>query len=136
MPDRGWRRAGPVAAVGLQAQGTGGGGGAVQRYAATDPASGVSASVTLRERGWGTGVGLELARVQGPLACALVAVGKNGAEQTVTTWAVPAGGYGIPGVEGHEEPLRTRGGAALREDEIDRFEVRTLAGNRLVTVEV
>ncbi|WP_028814381.1 zf-HC2 domain-containing protein [Streptomyces flavidovirens] len=124
--------AGPVAALGLQARA---GGGTVLRYAATDPASGVSASVALQERGWGTGVGLELARVEGPLTCELIAVSKDGEEQTVTTWSVPPGGYGIPGVEGHEEPLRTRGGSALRADEIDRFEVRTLDGRRLVTIE-
>ncbi|MGX1885061.1 zf-HC2 domain-containing protein [Streptomyces sp. NPDC055287] len=126
--------AGPVAALGLQARAGADGGGTVQRYAATDPASGVSASVALQERGWGSGVGLELARVEGPLACELVAVGKDGEEQTVTTWAVPPGGYGMPGVEGHEEPLRTEGGAALSGAEIDRFEVRTLDGKRLVTI--
>ncbi|MFF3343378.1 anti-sigma factor family protein [Streptomyces flavidovirens] len=127
--------AGPVAALGLQARaGDDDGGGTVLRYAATDPASGVSASVALQERGWGSGVGLELARVEGPLTCELIAVGKGGEKQTVTTWAVPPGGYGMPGVEGHEEPLRTRGGSALRGNEIDRFEVRTLDGRRLVTI--
>ncbi|MEN8651818.1 zf-HC2 domain-containing protein [Streptomyces sp. 21So2-11] len=126
---------GPAAVLGLQLQGGGGdGGGAVRRLAATDSATGVSATVALRERGWGSGVGLELARVDGPLACKLIAVGKDGEEQTVTTWAVPPGGYGNPGVAGHEEPLRTEGGAALSGNEIDRFEVRTLDGKRLVTI--
>ncbi|MBT2493744.1 zf-HC2 domain-containing protein [Streptomyces sp. ISL-96] len=129
--------AGPVATLALQPGAADGDddGGRVQRYAATDPASGVSASVALRDRGWGSGVGLELARVKGPLTCELIAVGKDGEEQTVTTWAVPEGGYGMPGVEGHEEPLRTEGGAALRGTEIDRFEVRTVDGRHLVTVE-
>lgn len=122
---------GPVAALGLQPQATDG---PATRYAATDPASGVTASVALRERGWGSGVELELARVEGPLACELIAVGKDGEEQTVTTWAVPVGGYGMPGVPGHEDPLRTQGGAALHGGEIDRFEVRTLDGKRLVTI--
>ncbi|MGW7055685.1 anti-sigma factor family protein [Streptomyces sp. NPDC054887] len=124
---------GPVAALGLR-PGGGDGGGPVRRYAATDPASGVRAAVALRERGWGAAVGLELARVAGPLTCELVVVGKDGEEQTVTTWAVPEGGYGMPGVEGHEEPLRTEGGAALRGSDIARFEVRTLDGRRLVTI--
>ncbi|WP_434599426.1 zf-HC2 domain-containing protein [Streptomyces sp. A5-4] len=124
---------GPAAVLGPQLQG-GDGGGAVRQLAATDPATGVSATVALRERAWGSGVGLELATVQGPLACELIAVGKDGGEQTVTTWAVPAGGYGIPGVAGHEQPLRTEGGAALSGNEIDRFEVRTLDGKRLVTI--
>ncbi|MBT2398354.1 zf-HC2 domain-containing protein [Streptomyces sp. ISL-100] len=128
--------AGPAAALALQpGAADGDGDGTVQRYAATDPASGVSASVALRERGWGSGVGLELARVKGPLTCELIAIGKDGEEQTVTTWAVPEGGYGMPGVPGHEEPLRTEGGAALSDTEIDRFEVRTLDGRRLVTIE-
>lgn len=127
--------AGPVAALGLQARAGEDGGETVRLYAATDPASGVSASVALQERAWGSGVGLELARVEGPLACELIVVGRNGEEQTVTTWAVPPGGYGMPGVAGHEEPLRTRGGAALSSAEIDRFEVRTLNGKHLVTIE-
>ncbi|GAA1502196.1 anti-sigma U factor RsuA [Streptomyces albidochromogenes] len=126
--------AGPVAALGLQARAADDGEGPVRRYAATDPVSGVRAAVALRERGWGAAVGLELARVAGPLTCELIAVGKDGEEQTVTTWAVPDGGYGMPDVEGHEEPLRTEGGAALRGTEIDRFEVRTLDGRRLVTI--
>ncbi|MBT2511071.1 zf-HC2 domain-containing protein [Streptomyces sp. ISL-98] len=123
----------PVAVLGLQAQDSGDD--AVRTYAATDPATGVSATVALQERGWGSGVGLELARVKGPLTCKLVAVGKDGKEQTVTTWAVPVGGYGFPDAKGHEEPLRTEGGAALHGAEIDRFEVRTLDGHRLVTIE-
>ncbi|WP_274564390.1 zf-HC2 domain-containing protein [Streptomyces spiramyceticus] len=125
--------AAPVAVLGLQTQDPGDD--SVRRYAATDPATGVSATVALQERGWGSGVGLELARVKGPLTCKLVAVGKDGKEQTVTTWAVPAGGYGFPDTRGHEDPLRTEGGAALHGAEIDRFEVRTLDGMRLVTIE-
>ncbi|MGR8007089.1 anti-sigma factor family protein [Streptomyces hypolithicus] len=125
---------GPVLTLGLQ-QAPGPGDDEVMRYAATDSATGVSASVAVRGRAWGSGVGLELAGVRGPLTCSLVAVGTTGEEQTVATWSVPAGGYGIPGVPGHEEPLRTEGGAALRGGEIDRFEVRTRDGERLVTVE-
>ncbi|HET6858963.1 MAG TPA: zf-HC2 domain-containing protein [Streptomyces sp.] len=128
---------GPAAVLGLQMQGAGGDAvDTVRQLAATDSATGVSATVALRERGWGAGVGLELGRVEGPLACKLIAIGKDGDEQTVTTWSVPAGGYGRPGVAGHEEPLRTEGGAALGGADIDRFEVRTLDGKRLVTIEV
>lgn len=125
--------AAPVAVLGLRTQDSGDD--SVRRYAATDPATGVSATVALQERVWGSGVGLELARVKGPLTCKLVAVGKDGKEQTVTTWAVPADGYGFPDAKGHEEPLRTEGGAALHGADIDRFEVRTLDGRRLVTIE-
>ncbi|MFJ6572461.1 anti-sigma factor family protein [Streptomyces sp. NPDC091292] len=101
----------------------------------TDPATGVTASVSLVDRAWGTDVGLRLGRVAGPQICELVAVGKDGTEQTVTTWSVPVGGYGNPGIEGHEAPLITRGGTALDRADIDHFVIRTTSGRHLVTVE-
>ncbi|MBT2898775.1 hypothetical protein HET64_19555, partial [Streptomyces sp. McG3] len=57
-------------------------------------------------------------------ACALVAVGRDGSEETVGSWS--AGG-----VAGG--PVEVSGGAALRPEGIDHFEVRTADGRRLVT---
>ncbi|CAM5702688.1 Putative zinc-finger domain-containing protein OS=Streptomyces glaucescens OX=1907 GN=SGLAU_13380 PE=4 SV=1 [Streptomyces glaucescens] len=54
-----------------------------------------------RDRGTGEeGLGharvLELKNVKGPLKCSLIAVGKNGERETVTSWSVPDWGYGLP----------------------------------------
>ncbi|WP_310726108.1 zf-HC2 domain-containing protein [Streptomyces sp. N2A] len=101
-----------------------------------DPDTKVSAGVSMAARPWGTQVVLQLAHVKGPLSCSLIAVGKDGRRQTVTTWAVPEGGYGIPGsaVKWNREPLYAAGGAALDRNEIDHFEISTLEGRRLATV--
>ncbi|MGW1073183.1 anti-sigma factor family protein [Streptomyces sp. NPDC002537] len=112
-----------------------------EKIGAVDPATKVDATVSLEEKPWGTHVALRLANVKGPLTCDLVAVGKNGERQTVTTWAVPAAGYGLPGSgdkgdKWGKEPLYTHGGAAFQRNDIDHFEVRTLAGKLLATVKV
>ncbi|KOX51819.1 zf-HC2 domain-containing protein [Streptomyces sp. NRRL F-7442] len=92
---------------------------------ATDARSGVWARVTAEDETWGTGVRLEVRDGTGPRSCRLVAVGRDGSEQTVTSWTVP----------GHGDRSHTvRGGAALHPDEIDRYEVRTADGGRLVTL--
>ncbi|WKX70631.1 anti-sigma factor [Streptomyces sp. XD-27] len=109
-----------------------------EKTGATDPRTKVSATVALEQKPWGTHVVLRLANVRGPERCDLVAVGKNGERQTVTTWSVPPPGYGLPdgGSEWSRKPLYAHGGAALNRDEIDRFEVRTLGGVRLATVKL
>ncbi|CAM5343955.1 membrane protein [Streptomyces badius] len=81
--------------------------------------------VTAAGRDWGTAVALEVARVPVVGACALVAVGRDGSEETVGGWS--AGGA-------EDGPVEVSGGAALRPEGIDHFEVRTADGRRLVTV--
>lgn len=107
-----------------------------EKVTSTDPDTKVSAGVSMAARTWGTQVVLELANVKGPLSCDLVAVGKDGKRQTITTWAVPKGGYGIPGsaAKWNREPLYATGGAALNRGDIDHFEINTLDGKRLATV--
>ncbi|MFI9046771.1 anti-sigma factor family protein [Streptomyces sp. NPDC053427] len=109
-----------------------------ERVTAVDPVTKVSAGVSMAARPWGTQVVLQLAGVKGPLTCDLVAVGKDGSRQTVTTWAVPRSGYGIKGstAKWNREPLYAAGGAALNRGDIDRFEIRTLDGDRLASVDV
>ncbi|WP_327127968.1 zf-HC2 domain-containing protein [Streptomyces sp. NBC_01727] len=95
----------------------------VQRWAAADRSTGLAAVVTTGAKEWGTDVGLEVSRV--PLAgvCALVAVGRDGSEETVTTWSVAGP---------DEDPLSMQGGAALHPAAIDRFEIRAADGRRLL----
>ncbi|MEU8530852.1 MULTISPECIES: zf-HC2 domain-containing protein [Streptomyces] len=107
-----------------------------EKIAATDATTKVSATVGMEKKGWGTHTVLELKNVKGPLKCTLVAVSKTGEEEIVTSWAVPKWGYGIPDSpnEAAKNPLYVHGGAAMNRDEIDRFEVRTFDGDRLVEV--
>ncbi|MFG2322826.1 zf-HC2 domain-containing protein [Streptomyces sp. NBC_01723] len=92
---------------------------------ATDERSGVWARITAEEEVWGTDVMLEVKDGAGPRPCRLVAVGRDGTEQTITSWNVP----------GHDDrPNTMRGGAALHPDQIARYEVRTAHGEHLVTL--
>ncbi|WP_030614472.1 zf-HC2 domain-containing protein [Streptomyces sclerotialus] len=109
-----------------------------EKHTAVDPVTGVAAGVAMADRPWGTSVALRLGNVKGPLTCSLIAIGKDGEKQTVTTWAVPYGGYGVKGgaTKWSRQPLYTNGGAAMSRAEIDRFEIRTLDGERLAAVDV
>ncbi|KWT58032.1 hypothetical protein ADL21_31595 [Streptomyces albus subsp. albus] len=109
-----------------------------EKAGTVDPVTKVAASVSMERKPWGTHVALRLGNVRGPLTCDLVAVGKSGAEQTVTTWAVPPGGYGLKdgAAKWNKEPLYTHGGSAMNRSNIDRFEVRTLDGRRLAQIKV
>ncbi|GAA2229553.1 anti-sigma U factor RsuA [Streptomyces amakusaensis] len=104
---------------------------------ATDSATRVNASVGIERKDWGTHAVLRLKNIKGPLKCLLVAVSKSGEEEVITSWAVPGGGYGLP--DGPDEtsrrPLYIHGGAAMDHAEIDRFEVRTFDGRKLVEVD-
>lgn len=93
------------------------------RWAAVDRGSGMAAVVTAGAREWGADVGLEVSGVPESGVCSLVAVGRDGDEETVATWSSAGPG---------EAPLRLDGGAALRPGDIARFEVRTAAGRPLL----
>jgi len=105
-----------------------------RRVEAADSASGVTGTVAMEGKQWGSRVGLRLAKVRGPLQCELVAVDRTGRAHTVVGWSVPPKGYGVPG---SPAPLMVQGGTALTPDEIARFEVRTIGrngGRTLLTV--
>ncbi|NDU77791.1 hypothetical protein GWI34_35045 [Actinomadura sp. DSM 109109] len=100
---------------------------------ATDAGTGVTGTVATQGKAWGSRVALRLSKVRGPLACELVAVDGRGEAHTVAGWAVPAKGYGLPGSP--QPQLALQGGTALRPEQIDRFEVRTIGeGRTLLTV--
>ncbi|MFC9510302.1 anti-sigma factor family protein [Streptomyces sp. NPDC057002] len=107
------------------------------KITATDPTTKVTATVALQKKDWGTGMVLEAKNLKGPLKCALVAVGKNGERETLSSWSVPNWGYGIPDAttEKAKEPLYVQGGAAFQPNEIDHFEIVTFDGKRLVEVD-
>lgn len=128
---------GPLAAV--LATDNGGGGPVAGRSlasdqrSATNPVTGVKATVGIADKGWGSVVDLRLSGVRGPLTCSLVAVAIDGNGQTVATWAVPDTGYGT---DAQPKPLTVHGAAGLHKAGISRFEVRAEDGTVLVSVPV
>ncbi|WBB59055.1 zf-HC2 domain-containing protein [Streptomyces sp. WMMC500] len=112
-----------------------------QEVRAVDPETGVEARIGMRPVTWGTSVDLDLRGVTGPRRCDLQAVGKDGSHETVTSWGVPADGYGAgtgrnagASGQGGGNSLRTSGGTSMSPDDIDHFEVVTSDGDRLVVV--
>ncbi|MFJ2603427.1 anti-sigma factor family protein [Streptomyces sp. NPDC091279] len=107
------------------------------KKSATDATTHVSATVAMEKKDWGTHAVLQLSNVKGPLKCSLIAVGKNGDRETVSTWSVPNWGYGIKNATRAEarSPLYVHGGAAFTPSEIDHFEVMTFTGKKLVQVD-
>ncbi|MFJ9373334.1 zf-HC2 domain-containing protein [Streptomyces sp. NPDC101455] len=98
------------------------GDGAVQ-LTATDAKSGVWAQVTAANENYGSDVSLKIKDGAGPRSCRLVVVGRDGSEQTVTSWMVPE----------HDATMITmQGGSAMHPAEIDHYDVRTADGQRLV----
>ncbi|GAQ63599.1 hypothetical protein SsS58_03982 [Streptomyces scabiei] len=106
------------------------------KVSGTDAATQVSATVAMESKAWGTHAVLELKNVKGPEKCSLIAVGKNGERETVTSWSVPKWGYGIKNAQTEQarNPLYVHGGAAFTPDQIDHFEVLTFSGKKLVSV--
>ena len=107
------------------------------KVSATDKTTKVSATVAMSKKDWGTLGVVELSNVKGPLKCSLIAVGKNGERETMSSWSVPAWGYGIANATKAEAkaPLYAQGGAALTPNQIDHFEVMTFDGKKLVEVD-
>lgn len=95
------------------------------QVAATDAQTGVWAQVTSEDRVWGSQVDVLVKDAAGPRPCQLIAIGKDGSEQTVTSWMA----------QGDTSTTTSmQGGAALQSEEISRFEVRTTDGEHLVTL--
>ncbi|MFD8714867.1 anti-sigma factor family protein [Streptomyces anulatus] len=107
-----------------------------EKVSATDPTTRVGATVGMEEKAWGTHTVLELKNVKGPQKCKLIAVSRTGEEEVVTSWSVPQWGYGVEGATNPtaKSPLYVHGGAAMDREDIDRFEVRTFDGERLVEI--
>ncbi|MFF3286849.1 zf-HC2 domain-containing protein [Streptomyces sp. NPDC003023] len=104
------------------------------RVVASDPVTGVTASVALDDRGWGTAVAMRLSGLAGPRTCRLIAIGKDGAEHPVLSWWVPDSGYGLGPGSGGEGPLDLEASTGLHTAEIGRWEVRSDSGERLLSI--
>jgi Putative zinc-finger len=104
-----------------------------QQHTATNAATGVTGTVGLVSKAWGTQVTLDLADVRGPLQCQLIAVSKNGTQRVVAGWFVPAPGDGVPG---HPAHLKIQGGTAIALTDLAHFEVTVDGGRALLTIPV
>ncbi|MGW0806421.1 anti-sigma factor family protein [Nonomuraea sp. NPDC002799] len=93
---------------------------------------GVTGGLVVESKGWGTHAALKLAGVKGPLECELISVAKSGERRVMTGWSVPPAGYGVPG---SPDPLYMHGGSATPMKEIERFEVVTSTGKKLLTIQ-
>jgi anti-sigma factor RsiW len=96
------------------------------RVTATDERTGVWAEVTTADQAWGSDVEAQVKDGAGPRTCLLVAIGRDGSEQTIATWVVP---------EHDARPNTMRGGSTMHPDQIVRYEVRTVEGDHLVTLD-
>lgn len=107
------------------------------KVTATDPTTDVTGTVATAKKDWGTQAVLQLKNVKGPLKCSLIAVGKNGERETVSSWSVPNWGYGIPNAKTEEakNPLYISGGAAFNPTEVDHYEVMTFDGKKIVQID-
>ncbi|AYC36972.1 MULTISPECIES: zf-HC2 domain-containing protein [Streptomyces] len=93
---------------------------------ATDAKSGVWAQVVTEDEDWGTAVELKVKDESGPRSCHLVAISRDGTEETVTGW----------NATGHASGDNTMmGSSTFHAGQIDRYEVRTASGEHLVTLD-
>jgi hypothetical protein len=102
-----------------------------QKVHAVDQFTGTEATVQLEPKRWGSQVTLQVARVNGPVRCRLVAVSRTGQSEVVMGWSVPPAGYGTAT---QPDPLVVHGGTDLKPGDVSRFEIRTVTGNLLVSV--
>lgn len=98
---------------------------------ADNPATGVGAIIGVEPQDYGTRINLELRGVIGPMQCQLVAVSNTGASQVVTSWSVPASGFGVPN---SPEPLRLTGNVGFDPEDIVRFDIRREGAGDLLVV--
>jgi hypothetical protein len=104
-----------------------------QLHSATNPQTGVTGTVGLAAKAWGTYVTLDLADVHGPLKCELIAVTKTGERQVVAGWLVGVPGDGVPG---HPAHLVVAGSTAISLVKLARFEVVVTNGPTLLSIPV
>ncbi|MGZ4649778.1 MAG: anti-sigma factor family protein [Kineosporiaceae bacterium] len=94
------------------------------QVSASDPATGVRADLILNGAPWGTRVTFALSHVSGPQTCRLVAVRRGGGTEVLSTWVVPAEGYGTAK---QPQPLVLQAATALARTDIAELRVESVA---------
>ena len=102
-----------------------------QRHSATNAATGVTGTIGLVPKTWGTQVTLDLAGVRGPVECQLVAVSRTGERRVITGWFVPTTGFGVPG---HPAHLLLIGGVAIPMSQLSEVDVQVVNGATLLSI--
>lgn len=104
-----------------------------QLHSATNAQTGVTGTIGLLSKAWGTYVSLDLAHVHGPLECELIAVSKTGQRRVVTGWTVGVPGDGVPG---HPAHLLVQGGTSISVANLASFDVIVVNGKTLLNIPV
>ena len=95
-----------------------------ERYAGTDPRTGVGLAVGLENKDWGTQVSFAVSNLEGPLTCRLVAVRTDGSTAVLSTWTVAQGrGWGT-GTS--PMPLLLQAVTAIPRDDIAHLQVQSV----------
>lgn len=96
---------------------------AAAAFSATDPQSGVSATVTVHPKQWGASVTTRLEDVPSRTSCRLVVLGSGGARDVAGSWRV-----------NYQGSVSVTGSTAMGMDKITKFKIVTDTGRTLVTV--
>ncbi|MBB5112399.1 anti-sigma factor family protein [Micromonospora echinospora] len=106
------------------------------QHNATDAGTGVQTTMWLARKEYGTQVSVQLSRLPGPRVCRLVVVRKNATSEVISTWSVPAGGYGT---NQNQLPLELTASTSAPVRDIDKLQVQSVDANGvaspLVTVD-
>jgi Putative zinc-finger len=96
------------------------------KLSATDPATGVHADAIVDAARWGTSISFALSKVAGPQSCRLVAVRRGGGTEVLSTWVIPADGYGT---RAQSKPLVLQAATALPPQEIVGLRVESVGAS-------
>ncbi|SDY45844.1 Putative zinc-finger [Micromonospora pattaloongensis] len=108
-----------------------------EQFTGIDKSSGVRADLVLEAAAWGTQMSFALSKLPGPLQCRLVVIRASGTAEVLSSWSVPAAGYGT---DQQPMPLLLQAATAAPRDDIDRVQVQAVdeqgVARALVTVPV
>jgi hypothetical protein len=104
------------------------------QFSRTNPTSGLSATVGLVPKAWGTQVTLELSKLKTkiPLKCQLIAVSKTGQRRVMVGWLVPPPGDGVSG----NPPLLLLGGTWIAMSDLSAIQIKVVPNLTLLTIPI
>ncbi|WBB70216.1 zf-HC2 domain-containing protein [Micromonospora sp. WMMD812] len=102
---------------------------------ATDPTTGVQATMFLAGKEYGTKIDFSLRKLPGPRTCRLVVIRKNSTTEVISTWSVPEEGYGT---NNQAQGLELTASTAAPPEDIKQVQVQSVdakgVASPLVTV--
>ncbi|KKK07356.1 anti-sigma factor [Micromonospora sp. HK10] len=101
-----------------------------EKHNAVDPSTGVTTTMWLTEREFGTRIDFQLTRLPGPRTCRLVVVRKNNTSEALSTWSVPGGGYGT---STNQPALQLSASTSAGRDDIAKIQVQSVDVNGVAT---